>query len=220
MLFPKIIILAPGGAHGDFLTEVCRLMVHNTKVNMNLDGKVYGTSVLKGNIFFKNDRYTSISREQLEKLNLKTVELSHVWYDTFIDWPSKFFYISVDKKYIPIVSKMDLEKNHKGNKQAAVNNYLNFLPNDLKKNLSKKKIEWFDFSKSVITRAEKKYIKQPQISAIKITDLYDLEKLQEQLIKMNCYDVKKQDILKQVHCKWLKNNEKYIAEIFKIDNNK
>ena len=40
MPFPKIVILARGGTHGDFLHQCCTLMNNNSTVSINDKGKV------------------------------------------------------------------------------------------------------------------------------------------------------------------------------------
>ena len=47
MPFPKIVILARGGTHGDFLHQCCTLMNNNSTVSINDKGKVQNPSKLK-----------------------------------------------------------------------------------------------------------------------------------------------------------------------------
>lgn len=218
MLFPKIIILAQGGSHGDFLHRCCDLMLHDNKIKINDAGRVMPTSVLKYNHFYHAGKKIPITEEKLKKLNLSTVELSHVWHEEFIDWPSKFHYIHIEEECIPVVIKMFLSKICNNDEKIAMEQFLSFFPLDVKARINN--VSFQIFCKNMMLRIQKKFQKQPSISKIRITDLYSFDSLVKTLTMMNCFDHKKSKILEQIHSEWTEKNKSYIDEIHYISSNK
>jgi len=215
MIYPKIIILAVGGSHGDFLINSCRIM-QGEKIENNIN-KV-GQSIFSSQ--FKNITRIAFIKGKKQDLQFdeaNDIELSHVWYDDFQNYPSKFFYIGFSKEILPIIIKMFLAKVCMNNLQKAVD-YFNYYTID---GLSKK-INTHNISKIlpiVWWNAQKKYQKQKNIEKIEMTDLYDYNKFLEVLKKLDVSKKIKEKNLKKYHAEWQQKNSIYINKIKELKKN-
>ena len=213
MVFPKIIILAQGGTHGDFLYESCQLMILNNNINnkINNNGRVLESSIFKRKnltLYKKGQKKDSM----LNYLNnAQEIEICHVWFEEFINWPSKFYYIDFDDTLIESIKKMYLEKVFNNDINIAVEKYKKYLPNSIAK-----KITHDNFDK-IITMSyksiKKKYQRQPNIEAINMVNLYSLDTLIDILKDMKIYNREKLPFLEIFHKDWIKKNNKWINSI-------
>ena len=213
MVFPKIIILAQGGTHGDFLYESCQLMILNNNINnkINNNGRVLESSIFKRKnltLYKKGQKKDSM----LNYLNnAQEIEICHVWFEEFINWPSKFYYIDFDDTLIESIKKMYLEKVCNNDINIAVEKYKKYLPNSIAK-----KITHDNFDK-IITMSyksiKKKYQRQPNIEAINMVNLYSLDTLIDILKDMKIYNREKLPFLEIFHKDWIKKNNKWINSI-------
>jgi hypothetical protein len=214
MLFPKIIILAQGGTHGDFLYESCQLMIlNNNNINNKIDnnGRVLESSIFKRKNFklYKKGQKKGLMFDHLN--DAKSIEICHIWYEEFINWPSKFYYINFDDSLIDIIKQMYFEKVCNNDKNKAMEDYKKYLPNSISKKIT---LDNFD---KIITMSYKsikrKYRLQPNIKEINMLDLYSLDKLIDILKNMAIYNEKKLLSLKKLHNDWLKKNSKWIKQL-------
>lgn len=213
MSFPKIIILAQGGTHGDFLYNSCKLMTSNNEScdNINDEGRIIESSIFKRKNF---ELYQKGQKKEsmVSHLNdAELIEICHIWYKEFINWPSKFYYINFDDSLIDIIKQMYLEKVCNNDTNKAIENYKKYLPDSISK-----KITLDNFNK-IITMSYKsikrKYRLQPNIKEINMLDLYSLDKLIDILKDMTIYNEKKLLSLKKLHNNWLKKNSKWINQL-------
>jgi len=212
MLFPKIIILAQGGTHGDFLYNFCQIT--SSAENFNKENKITSNGrVLESSIFKRKNLklYKKGQKKELlldELIGTQQIEICHIWYEEFINWPSKFYYINFDDNLIEIIKKMYLEKACNNNKNIAIKNYKKYLPDSIAK-----KITHDNFDK-IITMSyksiKKKYQRQPNIKAINMVDLYSLDKLIDILKDMEIYNPQKLAPLEIFHTEWIEKNHKWI----------
>lgn len=212
MLFPKIIILAQGGTHGDFLYKSCQITISTGNLDkenkITSDGRVLESSIFKR----KNLKlYEKGQKKELllnELTDVQQIEICHIWYEEFINWPSKFYYINFDDTLIEIIKKMYLEKACNNDKNIATENYKKYLPDSIAKKIT------HDNFDEIITMSyksiKKKYQKQPNIKAINMVDLYSLDKLIDILKDMEIYNPQKLEQLEIFHAEWIKKNHKWI----------
>ena len=212
MPFPKIVILARGGTHGDFLHQCCTLMNNNSTVSINDKGKVQNPSKLKMLKIYNNRIKENIADKDIE--NLKDIEFSHVWYDDFINWPSKFYYITYPDVLYPMTKKMYIEKACSNDKDVALQGLKDALTDPF---VDRIKLTEFDKVYDLLTKtAIRKYKNQPGITPISMTDFYEYEKLVEVLIFMGVYNEQRSKELQHVYNDWTYKNQKYINEIKQI----
>ena len=212
-------ILALGGSHGDFLHQCCNFMLHNTKIDVNALGRITPTSVLKqnGNFYYDGEKIP-ITESKLEKMSLSTVELSHVWQEEFIKWPSKFYYVHIEESHVTTVGKMYLDKICEQDEKIALKTLTSHFPADVKARIDQ--FSFDEYFKGMVSRAQKKFERQPSISKIQMTDLYSYESLVKVLKMMDCFDHEKTKSLADIHNKWIKNNKTYVDEIQQMYHNK
>lgn len=209
MSFPKIIIMAQGGTHGDFLYKSCQIMISDENENkINDDGRVIENSIFKKkNIkFYKKGIKKKLIQNNLT--NAQPIEICHIWYEEFMKWPCKFYYIDFDDSLIEIIKKMYLEKVCNNDKSIAIENYIKYLPDNIAR-----KINFNNFDKIITTSyksLKKKYQKQPNVKSINMTDLYSLDKLIDILKDMKIYNKEKLLSLETFHKDWIKKNNKWI----------
>lgn len=215
MAFPKIIILAQGGTHGDFLYQSCQIITSD-KNNNNIDpnGRVRESSIFKRQNFnvFENGQMTESISNHLN--DAQPIEVCHVWHREFMDWPSKFYYITYDDSLIEIILKMYYEKVHKNDQDRAMEAYKRYLPDGMAK-----KINHDNFDQIINTSYKttmKKYKEQPNAKAINMVDLYSLHRLTDILKDMGIYNEKNLSSLEKFHSEWLVRNDKWIKQIEKI----
>ncbi len=204
-----MIILAIGGSHGDFLMNSCKIM-QGEKIKKNItkvgQSKFSSKFKIKTRLAFKKGK-----KHDLQHIEANDIELSHVWYDEFQTYPSKFFYIGFSKKILPVIMKMYLTKICNNNLQKAVDNFKYYTTDRLSK-----KINTHNISKIlpiVWSNAQKKYQHQKNIEKIEMTDLYDYYKFLKVLKKLDVYKKSNEKQLKEYHTEWQQKNYMYINEI-------
>lgn len=212
MVFPKIVILAQGGTHGDFLYKSCQIMVSDQ--NSNKENKIHSSGRVLESSIFKRRNFELYEKGQKKELMFnylnyaESIEICHIWYEEFMQWPCKFYYIDFDDSLIEIIKKMYLEKVCNNDKNIAIENYIRYLPDNVAK-----KINLNNFDK-IITNSyksiRKKYQKQPDAKPINITDLYSLDKVKDILKDMEIYNNKKLASLELFHKDWIEKNNKWI----------
>jgi len=212
MLFPKIIILAQGGTHGDFLHNFCKIMIYDQ--NSNKENKITSNGRVLESSIFKRKNLKLYEKGQKKELLLNAltdaqqIEICHIWYEEFINWPSKFYYINFDDTLIEIIKKMYLEKICNNDKNIATEYYKKYLPDSIAKKITHDNFdEIFTMSYKSI---KKKYQKQPNIKAINMVDLYSLDKLIDILKDMEIYNPQKLEQLETFHAEWIGKNHKWI----------
>lgn len=207
---PKIIILANGGTHGDFLYSCGLLMTEDKKTPINDKGRVRGKSkFLQDNMInFEGGTYKG------HTYNFNTeIDVCHIWHEEFLKFSSRFYYIDFDDKHIPIIKKMFLAKVCKDNIETAINSRTRFLPQAIAKKINKTNFD--EYWTLGLKTAIKKYKKQPGITKVNMIDLYDLAKLKKILIHMGIFNKDKFSELESMHQVWIEKNSQYIKEILK-----
>jgi hypothetical protein len=215
MAFPKIIILAQGGTHGDFLYQSCKIITSDADANeIDSNGRVIESSIFKRknlNVFGNGQKMDTMSNYLHEA---QPIEVCHVWYEEFIDWPSKFYYINYDDSLLEIIKKMYFEKVHNNDKTLAMIWYKKHLPDSVARKINHDNLD--KVINSSYRNAQKKYKKQPNAKAINIVDLYSIDKLISIMKDMEIYQEKNLSSLKTFHSEWLLQNDKWIKQIEKI----
>jgi len=215
MAFPKIIILAQGGTHGDFLYQSCQIITSDENApKIDDSGKVIESSIFKRKnlTILKNGQKTNMMSNYLHEA--QPIEVCHVWYEEFIDWPSKFYYIDFDDSLLEIIKKMYFEKVHNNDKNLAMIWYKKHLPDSVARKINHDNLN--EVINSSYRNAQKKYKKQPNAKAINIVDLYSLHRLTDILKDMGIYNEKNLPSLEKFHSEWLVRNDKWIKQIEKI----
>tara|TARA_E500000318_G_C3499627_1_gene187828 strand:+ start:19 stop:663 length:645 start_codon:yes stop_codon:yes gene_type:complete len=212
MKYPKIIILAQGGTHGDFLCKCALLMVDNHDIKINEKGKT-----IEQSNFLKDNWQKSYRRGKKIKINYKfvnEVEVCHIWQEEFLNFKSRFFYINFTQSQIPIIKNMFLTKTCNGKIENVFKTNKTFLPSDLSSKITLKNFDaiWTTQIKNTLA----KYKKQNGITAIKITDLYKFESLKNILKQMGVYNKTKEYKLKKMYKEWHKKNHNFIEQMLYI----
>ena len=209
-LFKKILILAQGGTHGDFLYSCCHLMAYNKKGIVNGHGAVIVNPDKRNNLqtYYKGIKNVSTFN------NMQSIEVCHIWQEEFKTLSANFYYIHYNDQQIDIIKKMFLEKVFKNNIELAIENKKKYLPDALAKKITKDNID------KILTvsykNTIKKYRQQSNIKAINITDLYNFDSLVAILKDMNIYNPTKSNELKEFHNEWMDKNMKYITEMLSV----
>ena len=182
--------------------------------NSNKENKITSNGrVLESSIFKRKNLklYEKGQKKELlldELIDTQQIEICHIWYEEFINWPSKFYYIDFDDALIEIIKKMYLEKSCNDNKNIATENYKKYLPTSVAKKITNNNFD------EIITMSykslKKKYQKQPNIKAINIVDLYSLDKVIDILKDMEIYNPQKIEQLEIFHAEWIEKNNKWI----------
>jgi len=214
MAFPKIIILAQGGTHGDFLYQSCQIITSDVDVNkIDNNGRVIESSIFKRKnlTIFGDGQKMDTMLNHLD--DAQPVEVCHVWYEEFINWPSKFYYIDYDDSLLEIIKKMYFEKVHNNDKNLAMVWYKKHLPDSVARKINHDNLD--EVINSSYRNAQKKYKKQPNAKAVNIIDLYSVDKLIGIMKDMEIYHEKNLSSLKTFHSEWLERNDKWIKQIKK-----
>lgn len=215
MPVPKTIIFANGGSHGDFVRHSCLFVTENVNFFLQNTGRTKTNGEFRHQlhlprIFFMPDdpRYN----------DLKDYEMSHVWYEDFIDYPSKFFYINYNEKITSIILEMWLKKANNNDKNIAINEsmtaqFLESLPSNIEKKINK---DNFDQVFSILWKRQLKlFSKQPGIQKIELLDLYDHAKFCAILENITgVKDLQNNTAYKGVYDKWLSINRENITKIY------
>ncbi len=201
-----------GGTHGDFLYTCCNFMIENQSFNLK-DKIANNGRVLESSIFKKiNDNlYRKGVKKGLMLNDLNTykeVEICHIWYEEFINWPSKFYYIDYNSSLIDIIQKMYLEKVFNNDIDKAIERIQRYLPTSLARKINHKNIN--QIIRITYKNLKKKIKKQPNVKLINIVDLYSLDKLIDILKDMEIYNEKKMVSLEIFHKDWIEKNNKWI----------
>lgn len=214
MAFPKIVILARGGTHGDFLYQACQIMTNSKEVKKIKDnGMVKESSQFKkhNSRLYRKGKFTDLMANCLD--HARPIEVCHTWFEEFKNWPSNFYYIDYDDHHIPIILEMFLEKVFNNDLSLVLEEHFQSIPDALAKKIHRGNVE------KILTMSYKteknKYKKQPNIKAIQMKDLYDYKKLVGVLKQMSIYDVKYLAELQNFHSLWIERNDKWIQRIIK-----
>lgn len=215
MLYPKIIILAVGGSHGDFLLQSCEIMTNAKNININIDyaGRTMWTSNFKNkmNMFCYKGKKKFV---KTELNNINKIELSHVYYDEFNRWPTNFFFIDFSKEYLDIVLDMFIKKVCNGNINVVLSYLKNYISDDLSRKINKE--NYREIMRILWWNSLQKYKKLKNIERINMLSFYEFENTCEILKKLKVYNEKYLENYKNFHRKWYKNNQKFIQNIIKI----
>ena len=208
MKYPKIIILAQGGTHGDFLYSCGLLMLENRPTIINETGRALGRSN------FLQDNMYNFEGGVYRKKNYvfdTDIEVCHVWHEEFLKFNSKFYYISFKDEHIPVIKKMFLAKVCKNNIDTAIESRKKFLPPAVANKINKKNFD--RYWTSSLKTGVKSYRKQPDVNKIDMIDLYNFEKLCSIMTHMGIFNENKTNKLKSMHQSWVEKNSEYITEI-------
>lgn len=215
MIYPKIIILALGGSHGDFLINSCKIMqgekIKKTITNVG-QSKFSNQFKIKTQFSFKKGK-----KQELQLNEANNIELSHIWYDEFQTYPSKFFYIGFSKEILPVIIKMYLTKVCSDSLQKAVDHFKYYTTDGLSKRIDTNNIS--KILPIVWWNTQKKYQQQKNIEKIEMTDLYDYNKFLKVLKRLNVYKKNNEKQLTLYHTEWQQKNSIYINEIKALGKN-
>ena len=211
MLYPEIIILFNGGSHGDFLKASCECMLFGKKINLSLIGQV----LIKSK--FKND--TMKTWHEGKKISLKSsnynhVEVGHVWYDEFKQFPSKFYYINYPKKVNSVLIDILIKKQFKNKITNAIKYYKDktkFFPKNYGKHITPK--NFIQMLEILQLKNLEKFKNVPNIQKIDIIELYEYDNMIKLLKRMNCYNAKNEIMYQRYYYHWKERNSKFIKKI-------
>jgi len=214
MIYPETIILAIGGTHGDFLLKSCELMTSGkvAKLNVEHNGRVYWESR------FKKNMNTSFSKGKKDFIEtgfkyFNKIELSHVYYDEFNNWPSKFFYIDFSKEVIDTILDMYIQKVCDNDVDKVLFYLKEYIADDLYKKINKE--DYREVMRILWWNAIQKYKKIKDIQKIDIISFYTFEKMCKILIELKVYNEFHLKIYEKFYQEWYKKNEKFIQNIIK-----
>jgi len=213
MQFPKIMLLAIGGAHGDFLLNCCKLMLEGSKFAINNQGQTVSTSVYKNQHFIVGGKRVPVDYTHLTK-ETPLVELSHMWYEEYKTWNTQFYFIEYDDILLPKIKEMWIKKACRSNIDMALESYRKAWSDSISKTFSR---ENFDEIFAVLSkRAKKLFMKQPGIIPIDMVKLYDYSSLVDVLKSMGIYNTDLEHDLQEIHGKWIHINQENIEQIKRI----
>ena len=213
MQFPKIMLLAIGGTHGDFLLNCCKLMAQGSKFDTNNLGQTLSSSVYKNQHFMVKGNRSPVDYRSLAK-ETPLVELSHVWYEEYKTWNTQFYYIEYDDALLPTIKEMWIKKTCGSNIDIALEHYREAFSDSISKKINRKN---FDEIFAVLSKRNKElFRKQPGIKPIDMLKLYEYSSLVDVLKNMEVYDINHEKNLQEIHSKWRHNNLDYIEQIKSI----
>ena len=203
--FPKVVILAQGGTHGDFLHRCCKVMIEGTLPNVKPSGKIGETSGFKR---YNYESYHAGQKKNIEYTGNEEFVVGHIWHEEYLDWPSKFYFIDFLDEHIDTIIQMLLEKQYDNDMDALMKPIIDKLPVDLAKKINKA-----NYEQTLITSyktSRRKFALQTNATRILMTDLYEFNKVVDIMKHMEIYNSSYQNILKEFHTNWVHNNGKFI----------
>lgn len=212
MFYPKIIILAIGGSHGDFLLRSCEIMNHGKSKDADVDSK--GRADYMSDFKMQTTLQTfQKGKKQELKINYKTnnIELSHIYYEEFQNFPSKFYYVNFDKKHLDIVLDMCIEKVCNNDVTKAINYLQHYLIDALAKKINKE--NYRKIAKVLFWNAIQKYKKLKDIESINMLSFYKFNDMIKILKKLNVYNRTHLSVYQDFYQKWYSNNKKFIDQL-------
>ena len=213
MQFPKIMLLAIGGTHGDFLLNCCKLMLQGSKFETTNQGSTVSSSVYKNQHFMVGGKRVAVDYSHLTN-QTPLVELSHMWYEEYKTWNTQFYFIEFNDTLIPKIKEMWINKVCGSNIDVALESYKKAWSDSISKNFSR---ENFDEIFAVLSKRTKKlFMKQPGIISIDMVKLYDYSSLVDVLKSMGIYNADHEHDLQEIHGKWRHNNLDNIEQIKSI----
>ena len=212
MQFPKIMLLAIGGTHGDFLLNSCKLMTQGLKFETN-QGHTLSNSLYKNQHFMVGGKRIPVDYSDLTK-ETPLVELSHTWYEEYKTWNTQFYFIDYDDTLLPIIKEMWIKKTCGSNIDMALEHVREAFHDRIRKKINR---ENFDEIFAVLSKRGKKlFMKQPGIIPIDMVKLYDYSSLVDVLKSMEIYNADFEHDLQEIHGKWIQDNLNYIEQIKSI----
>ena len=211
MLYPEIIILFNGGSHGDFLKASCECMLFGKKISLSLIGQV----LIKSK--FKNDTIKTWhegKKTSLKSGNYNHVEVSHLWYDEFKQFPSKFYYINYPKKVNSALIDILIKKPFKNEITNAIKYYkdkIKFFPKNYDNHITPK--NFVQMLEILQLKNLEKFKNIPNIQKIDIIELYEYDNMIKLLKRMNCYNAKHEIMYQRYYYHWKERNSKFIEKI-------
>jgi len=212
MQFPKIMLLAIGGSHGDFLLNSCKLMLQGSKFETN-QGHTLSTSLYKNQHFIIGGKRTPVDYSHLTN-KTPLVELSHMWYEEYKTWNTQFYFIDYDDTLLPTIKEMWIKKACGSNVDTALESYREAWSDSISKTFSRENCD--EIFAVLSKRAKKLFMKQPGIIAIDMVKLYDYSSLVDVLKSMGIYNADLEHDLQNIHSKWIHDNLDYIEQIKSI----
>jgi hypothetical protein len=213
MFYPKIIILATAGSHGDFLLQSCEIMSNGRTANIDNNGRVKWISNFKLSMInaFKAGKKSNINNLQIKS---NKIELSHAYYDEFKNWPSKFFYIDYSRNHIDIVLDMMIKKVCNNDIDKVLMQIKPYLQNDLSVKINKK--NYRDVLRIIWWNSIKKFKRLKNIESISLLSFYKFENMCQILKSLDVYNTKYLSIYKPFYQEWQRKNKEYIDRFFHI----
>lgn len=214
MTYPETIILAIGGTHGDFLLQSCEIMTSGEIIKLNVEhsGRVNWESRFKKNMNASFHKGKKIFIDT-ESNYFNKIELSHVYYDEFNNWSSKFFYIDFSKEVIDTILDMYIQKVCNNNIDKTLFYLKEYIADNLCKKINKQ--NYREVMRTLWWNAIQKYKKIKNIQKIDIVSFYTFEKMCKILIELKVYNELHCEIYEKFYQEWHKKNEKFIQNIIK-----
>lgn len=214
MIYPNTVILATGGTHGDFLLKSCQIMT-NGKI---LKSDVQDSGRVNWESHFKKNMNGSFSKGKKIFIDTKfnyfnEIELSHVYYNEFNDWSSKFFYVEFNKEVIDTILDMYIQKVCYNNIDKILFHLKEYIADDLCKKINKQ--NYREVMRTVWWNSIQKYKQIKNIQKIDIESFYTFGKMCEVLKELKVYNEFHSKIYEIFYQEWYKKNEKFIKNIIK-----
>ena len=212
MKYPKRIILGLGGTHPDFLCACFRLMETGAEIKIDPNGRVPIKSSFKRET--RNARFKGIKNLNLS-YNYEDTEISHIWYDEYKKFPSKFFIINFKLETLDYICQMFREK-----RKVNIMEIFDYITPKLANYFKSKNINYEEIFKKFCMDSLKKFhnCKNPEI--IEINNIYNKDYVIE-LLKRNLgllggiweKDIEYVQKFNKFYKNWHHKNKSYIDKI-------
>ena len=204
MKYPKRIILGIGGTHPDFLCACFRLMERGTKTKISSVGRVELKSKFKNETL--DARLGGIKDLKLS-YDYHETEVSHIWYNEYENFPSKFLIINVKHEILDPIFEMFEQK------IKNTNLLFKYWPTKLINYLKSKNISSKEIFKAFSIDNLKKFYNCKNLQVIEINNIYNKSHVIELLKSNNVYNKQYEDKFNHFYDDWYNKNKQYINKI-------
>ena len=210
-MYPKIVILAQGGSHGDFLSELLKISNGQKGAEISESGQVLSGSMIKvmNKKAFTKPGLPADLPTDLQDKNKEKYVMCHVWHEHMSDWPSDFYYIHMQPDQISTVITMLIDKVFNGNVEAFLNHWKKEYPEKVSRYITTK--TYLDIYTKLYLNLQKKF--KTNAKKIQMTDLYDYDKVLKFLHDACDWNGQNLTKINAFYNNWFSKNTKYIKKI-------